>query len=128
MVGYGDSNNGRLPGFAQGRLLFWASRKHFLGNIFGIFSRLLRQIKGYGDLVPETVFGKIFASISMLMGYGLLAVPTILGALEINQISKARNWKEEAEAERVGSASYYSEGSQEPLLGDDTWLLFSWKC
>ncbi|CAJ1378571.1 unnamed protein product [Effrenium voratum] len=28
---------------------------------------------GYGDLVPETIFGKLFASLSMLIGYGMLA-------------------------------------------------------
>ena len=46
---------------------------------------------GYGDLVPQTWLGKLFASMSMLLGYGLLAVPTIVGTLEINQLSKVRD-------------------------------------
>ena len=31
---------------------------------------------GYGDIVPYTDLGKILASIIMLMGYGIIAVPT----------------------------------------------------
>jgi voltage-gated potassium channel len=31
---------------------------------------------GYGSAVPVTAFGKLFASIIMLMGYGIIAVPT----------------------------------------------------
>lgn len=31
---------------------------------------------GYGDVAPVTAFGKLIASIVMLLGYGVLAVPT----------------------------------------------------
>ncbi|MCZ7652251.1 MAG: ion transporter [Thermoanaerobaculia bacterium] len=31
---------------------------------------------GYGDLAPQTAVGRILASLIMLMGYGILAVPT----------------------------------------------------
>ncbi|MCV5888650.1 ion channel, partial [Escherichia coli] len=31
---------------------------------------------GYGDLVPQTNLGKALASITMLLGYSILAVPT----------------------------------------------------
>jgi voltage-gated potassium channel len=31
---------------------------------------------GYGDIAPNTVFGKILASISILIGYAIIAVPT----------------------------------------------------
>jgi voltage-gated potassium channel len=34
---------------------------------------------GYGDVVPQSVLGRFLASILMLSGYGLLAVPTIVG-------------------------------------------------
>ncbi|CAK9012445.1 unnamed protein product [Durusdinium trenchii] len=70
---------------------------------------------GYGDLVPETVFGKIFASISMLMGYGLLAVPTIVGTLEINQLSQAQSTKDSSRS----NVFDVNEASHQPLLGDD---------
>ena len=31
---------------------------------------------GYGNVVPMTVFGKLIASIIMMLGYGIIAVPT----------------------------------------------------
>ncbi len=31
---------------------------------------------GYGDLAPQTVLGQFFASLVMIMGYGIIAVPT----------------------------------------------------
>jgi len=31
---------------------------------------------GYGDIAPQTVLGKLLASIIMLLGYGIIAVPT----------------------------------------------------
>jgi voltage-gated potassium channel len=31
---------------------------------------------GYGDVVPATVLGQFIASIVMIMGYGIIAVPT----------------------------------------------------
>tara|TARA_A200000113_G_scaffold135365_1_gene121759 strand:- start:492 stop:1289 length:798 start_codon:yes stop_codon:yes gene_type:complete len=31
---------------------------------------------GYGDVVPITIFGKFLASIIMILGYGIIAVPT----------------------------------------------------
>jgi voltage-gated potassium channel len=37
---------------------------------------------GFGDLVPETVLGQILASLIMLMGYAIIAVPTGLVTAE----------------------------------------------
>ncbi|SMF03063.1 ion transporter [Pseudobacteriovorax antillogorgiicola] len=31
---------------------------------------------GYGDIAPQTIFGQFLASIVMVLGYGILAVPT----------------------------------------------------
>ena len=31
---------------------------------------------GYGDVVPVTALGKLIASVIMIMGYGIIAVPT----------------------------------------------------
>jgi voltage-gated potassium channel len=31
---------------------------------------------GYGDVVPVTFLGKIIASVVMILGYGIIAVPT----------------------------------------------------
>lgn len=38
---------------------------------------------GYGDVTPHTVLGQVIASIVMLLGYGILAVPTGIVSAEI---------------------------------------------
>lgn len=40
---------------------------------------------GYGDLVPHTALGKAVASLTMLLGYSILAVPTGIITAELNQ-------------------------------------------
>ncbi|MBW3696477.1 ion transporter [Vibrio sp. T187] len=40
---------------------------------------------GYGDLVPKTPFGQAIASLTMLLGYSILAVPTGIITAELNQ-------------------------------------------
>lgn len=46
---------------------------------------------GYGDLVPQTDIGKALASITMLMGYSIIAVPTGIITAEMGQhITKAK--------------------------------------
>lgn len=43
---------------------------------------------GYGDIAPQTDFGKLLASISMLIGYAILAVPTGIVSHEISKHSQ----------------------------------------
>ncbi|MDA0972542.1 MAG: ion transporter [Bacteroidetes bacterium] len=38
---------------------------------------------GYGDIAPTTVFGQFFASLIMIMGYAIIAVPTGIMSAEI---------------------------------------------
>ena len=45
---------------------------------------------GYGDIVPQTMLGKCFASGLMIMGYGLIAVPTGIVSVELHQAQAAR--------------------------------------
>ena len=40
---------------------------------------------GYGDLVPQTDLGKALASLTMLLGYSILAVPTGIFTAELHQ-------------------------------------------
>lgn len=40
---------------------------------------------GYGDIVPSTVAGKILATLMMLLGYALIAVPTGLVSVEVTR-------------------------------------------
>ncbi|MEM6674894.1 MAG: ion transporter [Planctomycetota bacterium] len=45
---------------------------------------------GYGDISPETPVGKLFASIIMVMGYGVIAVPTGIVSAELARIPPRR--------------------------------------
>jgi voltage-gated potassium channel len=38
---------------------------------------------GYGDLAPKTVLGRMLASLLMILGYGIIAVPTGIVSAEI---------------------------------------------
>jgi len=39
---------------------------------------------GYGDISPQTGLGQVLASLIMIMGYGLIAVPTGIVSVEIS--------------------------------------------
>lgn len=43
---------------------------------------------GYGDLSPQTALGKALASIVMILGYGIIAVPTGIVTVEISQAAR----------------------------------------
>jgi voltage-gated potassium channel len=40
---------------------------------------------GYGDLAPATTLGKILASVVMILGYGIIAVPTGIVTVELSR-------------------------------------------
>jgi voltage-gated potassium channel len=42
---------------------------------------------GYGDITPQTNLGKTLASMIMLCGYGVIAVPTGIVLSEYNKLS-----------------------------------------
>jgi voltage-gated potassium channel len=44
---------------------------------------------GYGDIAPQTVLGRILASIVMILGYGIIAVPTGIVTVEMAQGRRA---------------------------------------
>ncbi len=44
---------------------------------------------GYGDIAPQTVVGKFLASIVMIIGYGIIAVPTGIVTVELSAARKA---------------------------------------
>lgn len=45
---------------------------------------------GYGDVTPHTVLGRILACFIMIMGYGIIAVPTGIFSLELHQAAQAK--------------------------------------
>lgn len=44
---------------------------------------------GYGDIAPQTVLGKILASLVMILGYGIIAVPTGIVTVELSRTRPA---------------------------------------
>lgn len=45
---------------------------------------------GYGDIVPQTSVGRTLATMIMIMGYGIIAVPTGIVTLELNEANRRR--------------------------------------
>ncbi|MDH3814437.1 MAG: ion transporter [Acidobacteriota bacterium] len=45
---------------------------------------------GYGDIAPQTALGKILASAIMIMGYGIIAVPTGIVSVELAGVSRKK--------------------------------------
>ncbi|KKO20722.1 MAG: ion transporter [Candidatus Brocadia sp.] len=43
---------------------------------------------GYGDIAPKTPAGRLFASVIMLLGYGIIAVPTGIVTAELVKFTK----------------------------------------
>jgi len=46
---------------------------------------------GYGDIAPVTSLGKFLSAILMILGYGILAVPTGIVSVELAQASRDQN-------------------------------------
>lgn len=42
---------------------------------------------GYGDIAPQTVLGKFLASAVMIIGYGIIAVPTGIVTVELSRVA-----------------------------------------
>lgn len=47
---------------------------------------------GYGDLSPKTDLGQALAACVMIMGYGILAVPTGIVSVELAAATRAQRW------------------------------------
>ena len=46
---------------------------------------------GYGDIAPVTPLGQMLASLVMIMGYGIIAVPTGIVTVELGNIGRERS-------------------------------------
>ena len=58
---------------------------------------------GYGDVVPHTALGQALASVSMLVGYAIIAVPTGVITAELAQeIGRERSRRACSNCERGG--------------------------
>jgi voltage-gated potassium channel len=45
---------------------------------------------GYGDIAPQTILGRMLASVVMILGYGIIAVPTGIVTVELAEYSRRR--------------------------------------
>ncbi len=70
---------------------------------------------GYGDVVPQTILGKMVSSFAMIMGYAIIAVPTGIVTVELSQ-----GWKNTKECknchERVSENAKYCQECGEKLM------------
>ena len=46
---------------------------------------------GYGDIAPQTALGQSIASFVMLLGYGIIAVPTGIVSAELNRAKQFKD-------------------------------------
>jgi len=79
-----------VVGGAQTLLVVRALRLLRLFRIFklGRWAIVTMTTVGYGDIAPRTVPGQVLASIVMLMGYAIIAVPTGIVSVELAQAKK----------------------------------------
>ncbi len=59
---------------------------------------------GYGDITPVTAVGKIIASIIMVMGYGIIAVPT--GIVTAEYANAINNKKQKRDCKHCGKSDH----------------------
>ncbi len=58
---------------------------------------------GYGDIIPQTIIGRGIASLAMVTGYAIIAVPTgIFSAEMMSEIQRERSLKRCQNCERAG--------------------------
>lgn len=53
---------------------------------------------GFGDVTPQTPLGQFLASIVMILGYGIIAVPTGIVSVELQQATRARRTRRTCQA------------------------------
>jgi voltage-gated potassium channel len=44
---------------------------------------------GYGDVAPQTAPGQMLASVLMILGYGIIAIPTGIVTAELSDLHRA---------------------------------------
>jgi len=59
---------------------------------------------GYGDISPETSLGQFIATFIMIIGYGIIAVPT--GIVSAEYVSKDKKEEKKEEEEFIGSSCH----------------------
>jgi voltage-gated potassium channel len=65
---------------------------------------------GYGDIAPQTPLGKILASAIMIMGYGIIAVPTGIVSVELAGVTRGKKVSTQA-CPGCGAGSHASDAA-----------------
>ena len=60
---------------------------------------------GYGDVTPHSVIGRAIASVGMLIGYAVIAVPTGIITAELTVSQRAHNDKQAREARNCSNCA-----------------------
>ncbi len=72
---------------------------------------------GYGDIAPVTVLGKIIASVVMLTGYSIIAVPTGIITVEIGKAVKTGNKVPERKCKACGYTQHDEDANHCKICG-----------
>lgn len=73
---------------------------------------------GYGDVYPQTPLGQAIASLVMIMGYGIIAVPTGIFAAELGQVMGQKKPQSKM-CPQCGITSHYTDAVYCRVCGSD---------
>lgn len=71
---------------------------------------------GYGDIAPQTPLGQLLASLLMITGYGIIAVPTGIVTAEITLASRPAN--KEATCKACGAVAHRADAKYCAVCGE----------
>jgi len=73
---------------------------------------------GYGDISPQTPLGQFIASFVMILGYGIIAVPTGIVTAEINKYNQNKNNQNQNPCISCDNTDYPASAKFCPQCGD----------
>lgn len=73
---------------------------------------------GYGDISPQTPLGQFIASFVMILGYGIIAVPTGIVTAEINKYNQNKNNQHQNPCISCDNTDYPASAKFCPQCGD----------
>ncbi len=68
---------------------------------------------GYGDIAPQTNLGQLLATVIMILGYGIIAVPTGIVTVEFSKHTKGANGKSLVHTNTQACPSCSAEGHRD---------------
>lgn len=74
---------------------------------------------GYGDIAPATVMGKLLASVAMLTGYSIIAVPTGIISIELGKAARGDKIRASRKCENCGHRHHDEDASYCKICGKE---------